>query len=192
MSEQQNVNQGRDQFIVNNPIQEKILHETDYSYWWQRFLAFLIDFVISPIIPLIATSLYYESLPVSFFGGRSASPTVYIVLFALSVIYYPYFEACPLRGTVGKFAMGLAVTNLQGERINFLQSLARFGIKTLVILLILLVFGISCIPIFLPEGPVLSLIGLSFLSRALFRPVPTKKEKQSIYDLIVNCVVEKR
>src|SRR5260370_7739748 len=46
-----------------------------------------------------------------------------------SWIYHAYLESSPNQGTLGKMALGLIVTDLQGRRISFGHATGRFFAK---------------------------------------------------------------
>jgi len=193
MDEQQNINQGRDQFIHNYFPQKQELSdappgEPKYPYWLSRFTAFMFDFLMSSTIPLIVGLLYYESLPVGFWGGRQDPTAVYFLLFVCSIAYYPCFEASPWQGTIGKLIVGLIVTDIQGERISFSRSLTRLIIKVLLLFLLCIVGFMLylCAPLFF-----VILLLLPIVNRILVRP--GQLPGQPLHDFITGClVVEKR
>ena len=84
-----------------------------YAGFWRRFAAMMIDVVIM-FIPAIAIN--------------AAIP--YVGSLMCSVMYYPIFEASPLKATPGKVLMGLLVVNSAGEKITFKQSFIRYFMKT--------------------------------------------------------------
>ncbi len=84
-----------------------------YAGFWIRFAAMIVDVVIM-FIPAIAIN--------------AAIP--YVGSFLCSVMYYPIFEASPLKATPGKIIMGLSVVNAAGGQITFKQSFIRYFMKT--------------------------------------------------------------
>lgn len=84
-----------------------------YAGFWIRFAAMMVDVLIM-FIPAIAIN--------------AAIP--YVGSFLCSVMYYPIFEASPLKATPGKVVMGLLVVNSTGEKITFKQSFIRYFMKT--------------------------------------------------------------
>jgi uncharacterized RDD family membrane protein YckC len=92
-----------------------------YSGFFRRFIASIIDiFVI--ILLFVFIQLITENLDETFF----------YVLFSLTMwIYFASQESSTRRGTVGKQAMNLIVTDLNGNRISFLQATKRFIMKIL-------------------------------------------------------------
>lgn len=79
---------------------------------FNRALALLLDAIIVSI-PAIALS---HLMP--FAGG-----------ILIGVLYWPLLEASELRATLGKYALGLQVTDLQGGRLSLQTSFIRYGMK---------------------------------------------------------------
>lgn len=98
---------------------------------WSRIIAFGIDCVV---LCLLMYALGYA-------GGVVAAlvwddPSIDGLLMVLNVtaasvwvVYFAGLEASPWRGTIGKRAMSIAVTSLDGERITFARALLRHALK---------------------------------------------------------------
>lgn len=91
----------------------------NYAGFWVRFLATLIDGIIISvgtglIISLTGGGAYVGSLSHSLF------------LLAAQWAYYSLMESSERQATVGKIALGLRVTDLDGNRISFGKATARF------------------------------------------------------------------
>ncbi len=84
-----------------------------YAGFWIRFAAMIVDVIIM-FIPAIAIN--------------AAIP--YVGSFLCSVMYYPIFEASPLKATPGKIIMGLSVVNATGGQVTFKQAFIRYFMKT--------------------------------------------------------------
>jgi len=64
--------------------------------------------------------------------AETLDETFFYVLFFLTMwIYFAFQESSTRRGTVGKQAMNLIVTDLKGNRISFMQATKRFVMKIL-------------------------------------------------------------
>lgn len=108
----------------------------------ERLVAYFLDsiFIAIPVwimffiffMPLIlATGFSEEMDPVLLLPAMSG-----IVMFGLSIIvltamYYCYFESSAKQATWGKQIMGIYVTDMEGERISFLNALGRYLAKIL-------------------------------------------------------------
>jgi uncharacterized RDD family membrane protein YckC len=82
----------------------------DYSGFWRRFLAFILDFIFLGLVCAILVIPFFFLAPL----------TVIVSFF-----YYPIFNASTLKGTPGKYIMGLTVTKLDGSRLDFKTAIIR-------------------------------------------------------------------
>lgn len=96
-----------------------------YGSFGQRFLAAIIDGVIL-LIPLVILKYAMPGIMQSFVG------------IIIQWLYYALQESGTNQATFGKKAMGLKVTNLQGDRISFGQASGRFFGKIISGLIILI------------------------------------------------------
>lgn len=104
------------------------MQNTTFSYagFWKRFAAFIIDWFITLaggfVIGFIFGFVYGFSIGtaegVEFFGG--------VLGFLGSWIYYAAMESSQKQATVGKIALGIKVTDLNGDRISFGKASGRF------------------------------------------------------------------
>ena len=116
-----------------------------YAGFWLRVVAHLIDGIVLGVIFLV---LFFIGLAFVGIGSMEtmvrgmhngdAEPPVALILmlifiFFLSIvaswIYSAYLESSPNQGTLGKMALGLIVTDLQGRRISFGHATGRFFAK---------------------------------------------------------------
>ena len=90
----------------------------EYAGFWLRFAAFFIDFLILAAVDL--------ALMLVTFGG-------YIFVFGLpmliSWLYYALMESSEKQATIGKLALGLAVTDTHHRQISFLRATGRHFAK---------------------------------------------------------------
>jgi uncharacterized RDD family membrane protein YckC len=88
---------------------------------WRRFVAFMIDttFVTLLILPLASVAR------AAFGGEANAGAAAQLIGILAFFVYFAGLESSPYQATVGKQAMGLKVTDLQGRRIGFMRGLAR-------------------------------------------------------------------
>ena len=106
-----------------------------YAGFWRRFAAVLIDgLIITPVSFVIQLAL-----GVSFLSGDLATQrdvpgwlARYIVASALGIIlgwlYYALMESSSKQATLGKMALGIAVTDMDGRRVSFARATGRhFG-----------------------------------------------------------------
>lgn len=105
-----------------------------YGTFWERFGAFIIDAVIMSIIGMICGGVFGAFVG-GFMGANGASsedignvvilPSYIIGLF-INLIYYAAMESSTRQATFGKAAVGLIVTDLNGNRISFGQATGRY------------------------------------------------------------------
>lgn len=112
-----------------------------YAGFWRRFGAYIVDSIVVTVglgivlfvldligIPIFA-SADYAATTGDYAASASAdfdlSPFGGILVFLVSVLYFPVLESSSLQATLGKLALGIKVTDLQGNRIGFLRSLGR-------------------------------------------------------------------
>lgn len=87
-----------------------------YATFWNRFLAALID----GLILLIPGYILKYMFPLSLY---------YVCSIALGWLYYALQESGVNQATIGKKAMGIKVTGMQGERISFANATGRHFAK---------------------------------------------------------------
>jgi len=107
-----------------------------YAGFWTRFVAALIDslimFVPNCIIGSILTGVF-SLIGVGFnrASGGSAIPPVatafsWVVGIVIRWLYFALFECSGTQATLGKMAVGIVVTDLEGRRLTFGKATARF------------------------------------------------------------------
>ncbi len=115
---------------------------TAYAGFWLRFVAWFIDAVVLGIGGAILTA------PITGFGlfnlhslmhGRPPSPDeifghgfIFRAVFVkqlLHWVYYALLESSTWQGTLGKKALGLEVTDMQGARISFGRATGRWAAR---------------------------------------------------------------
>lgn len=94
--------------------------------------------VVSPILAAIgfgaATSIQNpegisEEQAIGMFGAMMAMMgAIWMAVFAIVILYYSLMESSKFQASVGKMAMGIKVTDLNGDRISFGKAFLRsFG-----------------------------------------------------------------
>jgi len=94
-----------------------------YAGFWERFFAALIDGIIL-IIPSYILQYIFGDIPGS------------LLSIVLNWIYYATMESGVSQATIGKKAMGLSVTDVDGSRISFAQATGRYFGRYLSILIL--------------------------------------------------------
>jgi len=129
--------------------------ENNYAGFWARTAAYFIDGAIIAFLVLHCEWLtreqlsdYFELHPeiVKIFKnfipqGTEDFESKYTVLsgfmyyyltfisFIMGWMYFAGMESSPLRGTIGKWALGIYVTDTDGNRISFAQGTGRYFAK---------------------------------------------------------------
>jgi uncharacterized RDD family membrane protein YckC len=113
-----------------------------YAGFWKRFLAVIIDgiviwvlqaFVIVPILGLvgfsIATAPPDMSDPDAAMGMVAsiiaAAGAIWLVVVTIQILYGSFMESSKYQGTLGKMALGIIVTDMNGGKLDFTKALVR-------------------------------------------------------------------
>jgi uncharacterized RDD family membrane protein YckC len=104
-----------------------------YAGFWWRFLAYIIDALISACIFFPLGAILGVAIVAS--GEDPKSPSMLAARFGLNLVslivtwlYYAFCESSSWQGTIGKKVLGLRVTDLNGNRISFGNATGRhFG-----------------------------------------------------------------
>lgn len=86
------------------------------------FLARIAAFYIDLILPYAAFNIFTSS---AFLGERSDGLVVGLMV-ACTWLYYALMECSPAQATIGKWLLGLKVTDIDGRRIGFVRASFRF------------------------------------------------------------------
>lgn len=152
------------------------LHELEYASFWHRLIAAAIDGLVIMLWSMLLAPLLAILL-------RVPPPSLIWLLAAILVwCYYPVLESAPTQGTVGKIALGLAVTDLNGNRISFQRAFVRHAyrlLSALVLPLLLFLMRIVRRP-----DLVLAVLCTTPLLVVLFT-----QRRQTLHDWMTSCVV---
>jgi archaeal type IV pilus assembly protein PilA len=99
---------------------------------WDRFAAYLVDFIVGFILCIIAGLVI--ALTLSFLLGSGSIIGFVIGLvcaFLVYWLYYAYFESSSYQATPGKILTKIKVTDDNGQPLSFGRSLARSFLKIL-------------------------------------------------------------
>ncbi|CAN5145380.1 hypothetical protein BH09BAC6_BH09BAC6_16110 [soil metagenome] len=94
------------------------------SFWW-RLLAYGIDTIILTVGFLFA--VYFLNIDVATVNSKKDENLLLFQLaaFGIVILYHSIFEATPLRGSLGKKIIGLAVVDANGKRLSLPKALLR-------------------------------------------------------------------
>jgi len=130
-----------------------------YAGFWKRFAASFIDAIIITIVIFISLIALFMIVGVN---DRYALETIKFAGDVLgSWVYFAAMESSSLQGTLGKIALGIKVTDLEGGRISFGRATGRYFSK--IISAIVLMIG--------------------------FIMVAFTAKKQGLHDIIASCLV---
>ena len=90
----------------------------EYAGFWRRVGAALIDGILVGVVTGIVTAMT-DAI------DDDAGIVVQLLLFVAAYAYYAGFESSAYQATVGKMALGIQVTDLNGQRISFMRALGR-------------------------------------------------------------------
>ena len=144
-----------------------------YAGFWRRFVAALIDGILMSIISQIlnaitgANTRMQEVLledPTDYSGLMSVAGPTWAAGFVIQLFYFAYFESSERQATLGKQAMGLVVTDMNGNRIDMGKAVVRYLSKII--------------------------SGLTLLIGYLMQPFTEKK--QALHDMIAGTLVFKK
>jgi uncharacterized RDD family membrane protein YckC len=154
-----------------------------YAGFWLRFVAAFIDGLVL-LIPmgLILVLMFASALPMlrTMGGGAPPNPMMIMPLFLSrflffavivllgSWLYWGFLESSEWQGTLGKKALGLYVTDLEGRRLTFGKASGRFWAGR----------GISSVP---------TIGGLYYLIDCIMAGFTERK--QALHDMIAGCLV---
>ena len=113
---------------------------TNYAGFWLRVVAYLIDGIIIgavtwPVVAILglgaASSVENmesmdEAQAMSMAGGMMAMGFAFqFAFFAISTLYFALMESSSKQATVGKMVLGLKVTDVNGNKLDFVKALVR-------------------------------------------------------------------
>jgi uncharacterized RDD family membrane protein YckC len=134
------------------------LSTTTYASFGQRFVALIIDgiiigivygIILTPILAAIGLGVASEAqnleglsedeqaaAAMGMVGAIMAGVgTVILAVYIIQVLYYTFLESSKLQGSIGKLAMGIKVTDMEGQRISigkaFLRSIGKLISQTI-------------------------------------------------------------
>ncbi len=119
--------------------------------FWRRVAAYLIDWLIMAIAGGMISGTLLASFAglVGFGENASAGPealftgtfvAIQLLSFVMNWLYFALLESSSLQGTLGKKALGMIVTDLEGRRISFWRATGRYFAKFLSILILFVGF----------------------------------------------------
>lgn len=126
---------------------------TQYAGFWRRFAAYLIDGVILSIV----------LVPLTLAAPAEQQAAFSPITTGIAWLYFALMESSSRQATVGKMALGIVVTDMEGNRIGFGRATGRYFAK--------IISGLILFIGFLMAG--------------------FTQKKQALHDIIVNTLVVK-
>lgn len=108
-----------------------------YAGFWKRFAAYFIDNIIlsfiSGVIVVAVALMVGVPMEMSGFDDEVIGPIVamyfIVTTTVLKWLYYTIMESSVRQATLGKMALGILVTDMDGRRISFARANGRFWSK---------------------------------------------------------------
>ncbi len=122
------------------------MSSNNYAGFWLRFVAYIIDYIIIQvlqsfiILPILAAmgvgfamagqGIDFSNMSEQEMAGMIAGmfammgPVILLGL-AILILYYAVMESSKYQATVGKMALGLKVTDMNGNRLDFGRAFLR-------------------------------------------------------------------
>jgi len=135
------------------------LGTTTYAGFWRRFVAWFLDGLLLSVVTLPFT-LQFGGDAAAEAARASAAGTISTVV---GWLYHALMESSAKQATVGKMALGIIVTDLEGRRIGFGRATGRYFAKILSALI----------------------LGIGFLMAAF------TERKQALHDMVASTLVVK-
>ena len=112
---------------------------TIYAGFWIRVAAYLIDYVVLFVAQIAVFMVFGVSIEAAYGFDESTAGIfesvlgiiAYLGSIVISILYYVVMESSSKQGTLGKIALGLVVTDVQGNRISTGRALGRYFAKIL-------------------------------------------------------------
>jgi uncharacterized RDD family membrane protein YckC len=154
-----------------------------YAGFWLRFVAYLIDaviiyavqsFIFIPLFGLLGFSFATQAQNVGTMSEAetmgmmgsvmAASGALFFLGSVIAILYWSLMESSKYQATVGKLALGLKVTDMDGNSLDFVKALVRNVCKIISSLI----------------------MGIGYLM------VGFTEKKQGLHDIIANTLVVKK
>lgn len=106
-----------------------------YAGFWKRFAALLLDSVILAVAGGVTGFIFglIVSKP-----SASAEALLNVISIVLGWLYFSLMESSSNQATVGKMALGIKVTDIDGNRISFARATGRYFAKIISGLILLI------------------------------------------------------
>lgn len=117
--------------------------EVRYAGFWLRFVAYIIDDIILSFVGFLVSipfiggiifsaigigehSEFDEKTALGIAGILGSILGLILVIFLMGWLYFSLMESSKNQATLGKMALGLKVTDMEGGRISFARATGRY------------------------------------------------------------------
>lgn len=166
-----------------------------FSNLWQRMSAFLLDYLILAVYLAILSAIFFMIPNASSLFDSRIKAQIFGFLFVTFPItlYFAISESSKKQGTWGKSRLSLKVTNREGNKIGFGNSLIRSVLKfTPWEISHTLIWEVTFNPDLNPIILNILLIVVYGLSGANVASLLLTKTRQTLYDLVCKTYVIKK
>jgi uncharacterized RDD family membrane protein YckC len=99
----------------------------EYAGFWRRFAANLIDGILVNVIGFIIGLILGGVLIATDHKMEGALTAVtYIISLSISLLYWGISESSQAQAMLGKMALGIKVTDMDGNRLSFGRAIGRY------------------------------------------------------------------
>lgn len=117
---------------------------TNYAGFWMRFVAIIIDgiiigvaqsFIFVPILAALGLGFASSAETMDFSDPEQAAGMIasigaliggyWILSLSIQILYFSFMEASKFQATLGKMALGLKVTDINGGKLDFGKAFIR-------------------------------------------------------------------
>jgi len=109
--------------------------EANLATFWQRFLAFTIDYILMVMIVVVGCYNFDQYLPFRMadleMNNMVQREVLQVIFSIVFFIYHLAFYLSPLRGTLGQYLFKLIVVDADGKKLSFGKALIRSICKVL-------------------------------------------------------------
>jgi uncharacterized RDD family membrane protein YckC len=95
-----------------------------YAGFWKRFVALIIDGIVVQVAAFMGGALI--GLTLGAVSRDVAEAVAGVFGFLLQWLYFAIMECSDAQATLGKMALGIKVTNMNGQRIHFGRASGRY------------------------------------------------------------------
>jgi uncharacterized RDD family membrane protein YckC len=152
-----------------------------YGGFWRRLIAFLLDlvfyvFIVCILMFTLTIGLAKSGMDERTFEQFSSRDNLSVICFLIFWLYFSILESSSKQGTVGKWMLGIQVTDLNGKRISFGKATGRF----------VFAFILYAVSIFASSD---IMLGIAAMGSSIAALTP---KRQALHDLIAECLIVRR